>query len=104
MGHGRREGCHSSCPLRRVRGRHSTSGAVAVVGGVLQRDQVHPAAAELGHVVGIGRQHGHRSRLAQGRLGDGGVDGVLVAIQPCGLEQLGGRLRGLFGDRFHLDA
>lgn len=54
--------------------------------GGSERDDADLAAAELGHVVAVGRQQGDGFRLAERDLRDRGVEGVLVAMQSGAFE------------------
>lgn len=72
--------------------------------GSSEGDDADLVAAELGHVIALGRQQGDRLRLAQGNLGGCGVDCVRVPVQSGTFEKLSRRPCRLFGDRLHLDA
>lgn len=66
-------------------------------------DEPDTVTTELGHVIDIGGQHDHRTRLAQCHLGDRRIDRVFMAVQTCGLEQSRGRLRRRLGQHLDLD-
>ncbi len=50
-------------------------------------------------VLGIGRQHQHRSRLLQRRRGHDCIDGVAVAVEPGLVEERRGALGDVLGHR-----
>lgn len=67
-------------------------------------DDLHGRAAQECQILGVGREDGDRPGCVAGDDGEGGIDGVLVAVAVMGAQKRDSLVGDLLGDVVNVDA